>query len=164
MELVSPGIGLIFWMTLSFAILLWILAKYAWKPIMKALNERESTIEESLNAAKLAKLEMEELKFSNEELLKQAKEERDSILRDARKIKDNIIEEAKNKAKDESKKIVELARESINYEKMAAITELKNQIGNLSIEIAEKLLKEELSGTDKQKDFIKKLIDEVSFN
>lgn len=164
MELVSPGIGLIFWMTLSFAILLWILAKYAWKPIMKALHERESSIEESLNAAKIAKKEMEELKFSNEELLKQAKEERDSILRDARKIKENIIEEAKNKAKEEGKKIVELAKESINYEKMAAITELKNQIGNLSIEIAEKLIREELSGKDKQKDFIKKLIDEVSFN
>ena len=164
MELVNPGIGLIFWMTISFALLLWILAKYAWKPIMKALSERESSIEEALSSAKIAKEEMEQLKFSNEELLKEAKEERDSLLKDARKIKENIIEEAKIKAKEEAEKIVELAKESIQFEKMAAITELKNQLGSLSIEIAEKILKEELSGTEKQKELIKRLIGEVNFN
>lgn len=164
MELVSPGIGPIFWMTISFGILLWILAKYAWKPIMKALNERETSIDEALNAAKTAKQEMEQLKFSNEELLKEAKEERDSLLKDARKIKENIIEEAKIKAKEEAEKIVELAKDSIQFEKMAAITELKNQLGSLSIEIAEKILKEELSGTEKQKELIKRLIGEVNFN
>ncbi len=164
MELVNPGIGLIFWMTLSFAILIWILAKYAWKPIIKALSERETTIDEALNAAKIAKEEMEKLKFSNEQLLKEAKEERDNILREARKIKDNIIEEAKLKAKEEGKKIVENAKESIQFEKMAAVTELKNQLGKLSIEIAEKLLKEELSGTLKQKKLIKRLINEINFN
>jgi len=164
MELVNPGIGPIFWMTLSFALLLWILAKFAWKPIMKALSERESSIEEALNAAKTAKEEMEQLKFSNEELLREAKEERDEILKGARKIKENIIDEAKDKAKVEAEKIVESAKESIQYEKLAALTELKNQLGSLSIEIAEKILKEELSGTEKQKDLIRKLIDDVNFN
>ncbi len=164
MELVNPGIGLIFWMTISFAILLWILAKFAWKPIMNALSERELSIEEALNAAKTAKEEMEALKFSNEQLLKEAKDERDDILKSARKIKETIIEEAKGKAKDEAEKIVEAAKDSIQHEKMAAITELKNQLGSLSIEIAEKILKEELSGTDKQKDLIKRLIDDVNFN
>lgn len=164
MELVNPGIGLVFWMTVSFAILLWILAKYAWKPIMKALKERESSIDEALNAAKNAKKEMEELKFSNEELLKEAKEERDEILRTARQMKDTIIQEARNKAKEESRKIVDSAKDSIHYEKMAAVTELKNQIGKLSIEIAEKLLREELSGTNKQKELLNKLIDDISFN
>ena len=139
MELVSPGIGLVFWMTLSFAILLWILSKYAWKPIMKALHERESSIDEALNSAKNAKEEMEQLKFSNEQLLKEA-------------------------AKEEAEKIVEAAKDSIQYEKMAAITELKNQIGSLSIEIAEKILKEELSEKDKHNDLIRKLIDDVNFN
>lgn len=164
MELVQPGLGLIFWMTLSFSILLWILAKFAWKPIMKGLKERENTIDEALNAANKTKEEMKELKFSNEQLLKEAKEERDNILRDARHVKENIIEEAKEKANDEANRIVENAKEAIQYEKMAAITEMKNELASLSIEIAEKILKEELSATDKQKKLIDKLIKEVSDN
>lgn len=164
MELVQPGLGLIFWMTLSFSILLWILAKFAWKPIMKGLKERENTIDEALNAANKAKEEMKELKFSNEQLLKEAKEERDNILRDARHVKENIIEEAKEKANDEANRIVENAKEAIHHEKMAAITEMKNELATLSIEIAEKILKDELSGTDKQKRLIDKLIKDVSDN
>ena len=97
MELVQPGLGLIIWMTLSFAILLWLLAKFAWKPIMKGLKEREDSIDEALNAANKAKEEMKELKFSNEQLLKEAKGERDDILRDARNVKESIIEEAREK-------------------------------------------------------------------
>lgn len=164
MELVQPGLGLIFWMTLSFSILLWILAKFAWKPIMKGLKERENTIDEALNAANKAKEEMKELKFSNEQLLKEAKEERDNILRDARHVKENIIEEAREKAGEEANRIVENAKEAIQYEKMAAITEMKNELASLSIEIAEKILKEELKATDKQKKLIDKLIKEVSDN
>ena len=164
MELVQPGIGLIIWMTLAFAILLWILAKFAWKPIMKGLKEREDSIDEALNAAKKAHDEMKELKFSNEELLKEAKEERDGILSDARKVKESIIEKAKEKANEEANRIVENAKERIQYEKMAAIHDMKNQLADLSIEIAEKILREELSTKDKHKKLIERLINEVSYN
>lgn len=164
MELVQPGIGLIFWMTIAFSLLLWILAKFAWKPIMKGLKEREDTIDEALNLANKAREEMKELKFSNEQLLKEAKGDRDEILRDARKVKEAIIEEAREKANDEANRIVENAKESIQYEKMAAITEMKNELATLSIEIAEKIVREELSGKDKHKQLINKLINEVSKN
>ncbi len=164
MELVQPGIGLIFWMTIAFGLLLWILAKFAWKPIMKGLKEREDSIDEALNEANKAREEMKELKFSNEQLLKEAKEARDDILRDARKVKETIIEESKEKANEEANRIIENAKESIQYEKLAAIHEMKNQLADLSIEIAEKILKEELKTTDKQKKLIYKLIDEVGKN
>ena len=164
MELIQPGIGLIFWMTLSFAVLLYILGKFAWKPIMKMLNEREETIDKALHAADKAREEMKQLKFDNEKLLKQAKEERDAILNDARKIRDKIIEEAKVKAGEESDRIVEGARERIEDEKMAAVVDLKNQMAKLSIDIAEKILKEELSQGKKQEELINKLMKEVKFN
>ena len=164
MELVQPGLGLIFWMTLSFAIVIWILGKYAWRPIMKSLKEREDSIDEALHAADKAREEMKQLQVDNEKLLQQAKEERDAILREARKVKDKIIEDARVKANEESNRIVENARERIENEKMAAMTDLKNQIANLSIEIAEKILKEELSDEKKQKDYLRKLINEVHFN
>lgn len=164
MELVSPGIGLLFWMTISFGILLFILKKFAWKPILKSLHDRENSIEEALNAANKAHEEMKQLQFDNEELLKQAKEERDGILRDARKIKETIIEDSKIKANEEANRIIESAKETIKNEKLAAITDLKNQLAILSIEIAEKILKEELSEDKKQKEYMQKLIDEVKFN
>ena len=164
MELVQPGIGLIIWMTLSFAVVLWVLAKFAWKPIMKALHERETTIDNALNAANKAKEEMKDLKFSNEQLLKEAKEERDAILRAGRKVRDSIIDEAKIKANAEADRIVESAKERIENEKMAATTDLKNQLASLSIEIAEKILKKELSDDNKQKEFIDNLIKDISFN
>lgn len=164
MELVQPGLGLIIWMTVAFSLLLWILAKFAWKPIMKGLREREDTIAEALNAANKAHEEMKELKFSNEQLLKEAKEERDGILRDARHVKDSIITEAKEKAGAEANRIVEGAKETIQNEKMAAITEMKNELATLSIEIAEKILKEELATKDKHKALIDRLVNEASKN
>lgn len=164
MELVQPGIGLIFWMTIAFSLLLWILAKFAWKPIMKGLKERENTIADALNEANKAREEMKQLKFSNEQLLKEAKEERDLILRDARKVKESVIENARIKANEEANRIIENAGESINNEKLAAITDMKNQLALLSIEIAEKIIKKELEGKDKHKEFIQRLIDEVKVN
>lgn len=164
MELISPGIGLIFWMTLSFGIVLFVLAKFAWKPIMKSLKEREATIDDALNEANKAREEMKSLHFDNEKLLKEAKEERDAILNDARKIRDSIIEKSKIKANEEANRIIESAKETIQNEKMAAITDLKNQLASLSIDIAEKILREELSDGKKQKEYIKKLMDEVNFN
>ncbi len=164
MELVSPGLGLIFWMTLSFAILLWILGKFAWKPIIKSLKERENSIDEALHAADKAREEMKKLKFDNEQLLNEAKEERDEILKAARKVRDKIIDEAREKANNVANRIVENAKERIENEKMAAMTELKNQLASLSIEIAEKILQHELSDTKKQEAYVRKLVDEIHFN
>ncbi|NVO21282.1 MAG: F0F1 ATP synthase subunit B [Bacteroidetes bacterium] len=164
MELVKVDIGLLFWMTLTFGILLFILGKYAWKPIMKMLHEREESIDKALNAAEDAKKEMLKLKAGNEQLLLEAKEERDALLRDARKVKESIIEEARAKANEEANRIIENARESIQYEKLAAINDLKNQIASISIEIAEKLLGQELSNKEKQKELTEKLLKEVKIN
>ena len=164
MELVTPGIGLLFWMTLSFGLLLFVLGKYAWKPIMKAIHEREDSIETALNAAEKAREDMQALKSDNELLLKQAKEERDAMLRDARKMKDGILEEARSKANDEGRRIIESARDSIQFEKMAALTELKNQIAVLSIEIAEKVIEQELADKGKQQQFTEKLIDKIKLS
>ena len=164
MELINPGIGLIVWMTLAFAAILFILGKYAWRPIMTALKERESTIHDALNSAEKAKEEMLKLKFSNEELLQEAKNERDAILATARKIKESIIDEAKQKASEEANRIIVSAKESIENEKMAAITELKNQLAEFSLEVAGKILKRELSDPEKQEEYSKELMKDVKFN
>jgi F-type H+-transporting ATPase subunit b len=164
MELVSPGLGLLFWMTIAFAALLFILGKYAWKPVMKAISDREDRIDGALHEADKAREEMKQLKSGHDELLKRAKEERDEILREARILKDTIIEEARQKAAEEANRIIENAKENIQFEKMAAITDLKNQLAQLSIQIAERLIREELSKSEKQKDLMNKLIDEVKFN
>lgn len=164
MELVQPGLGLIFWMTISFSILIFILAKFAWKPIMKGLKEREDSIDQALHAADKAREEMKELQFSNEQLLKEAKEERDNILRDARHVKENIIEEARVKANEEAIRIIENAKESIQFEKLAAIHDMKNQLADLSIEIAEKILRQELSDKSKHNQLIERLLNEIKEN
>lgn len=164
MEIVSPGIGLILWMTVSFAALVFILRRYAWKPILKSLHDREDTIDEALNQANMAREEMKNLKSDNEKLLKEAQEERAGMLRDARKVKESIIEEAKTKANEEANNIVENAKERIENEKMAAMTDLKNQIASISIEVAEKVLERELSAENKQEAYLKKLIENTKFN
>ena len=164
MELVKPELGLVFWMLLAFLLLLFLLRKFAWVPILNMLHQREESIDEALNAANKAREEMQQLQFSNEQLLHQAKEERDAILREARKIKDGIIEESKLKAKEEAQRIVDAAKESIQYEKLSAITELKNQIALLSIEIAEKVLVHELSEPEKQKALIHQLMKDIKLN
>ena len=138
--LITPGLGVIFWMVVSFAILVFILLKFGWPIILKTLNERESAINDALLAADKAKEEMQQLKASNEDLLREAKLERDEMLRNARLTSEKIIEDSKIKATEEADRIVEMARQSIEYEKMEALHELKNQMANLSIEIAEKLL------------------------
>lgn len=164
MELVTPGIGLIFWMTLSFLFLVLLLGKYAWKPIMKMLKERETKIDEALHEAEKAREEMKHLKFSNEELLKEAKEERDALLRNAREIREKIIEDGREKANEEANRIVESAKERIHFEKMQALTDLKNQIATLSVEIAEKLIQQELHKDENQDKLIAKFLDDVNFN
>jgi len=164
MELVNPGIGLIFWMTLAFGAVLWILAKYAWKPILKSLKDREDSIDQALHEADKARQEMKLLKFSNEELLAEAKEERDKLLKQAREIKEKLIEDARLRANEESNRIIESAREAIQNEKMAAMIDLKNQIAKLSIEIAEKILERELDDNVKQKDYVDQLIKKADLN
>jgi len=154
MELVTPEIGLIFWTTIVFLLLLIVLKKYAWQPILAAVDERNKSIEDALKAADKAKKEMLALNTDNERILTEAKKERDALLKEGREIKDNIIAEAKDKAKIESDKILITAKEQINNEKMKAITELKNQVAEMSIDIAEKILKSELSDKNKQKELI----------
>jgi F-type H+-transporting ATPase subunit b len=164
MELVTPGIGLIFWTTLVFLIVLFLLKKMAWGPILTTLKEREDAIENALLAAENAQEEIEKLKVYNDSVLKEAKAERDNILKAGRDAKDLIISEAKERATKEAEEIIAAAREAIQNEKMAAITELKNQVATLSIEIAEKIIKEQLADDQKQKELIKNMIDGITLN
>ena len=154
MELVTPEIGLIFWTIIVFSLLLIILKKYAWKPILTAVDERNKSIEDALKAADKAKEEILSLNTDNERILIEAKKERDVLLKEGREIKESVINEAKNKAKLEADKILTTAKEQINNEKMKAITELKNQVAEMSIDIAEKILKSELTDKNKQKELI----------
>jgi F-type H+-transporting ATPase subunit b len=162
--LTTPGIGLIFWTTIVFLLLVFILGKYAWKPILNAVKTRELGIEEALSSAEKAKKEMQELKAGNEKILNEARAERDALLKEARDMKDAIVNEAKTKATKEGERIMAAAREQITNEKNAAITELKNQVASLSIEIAEKILRSELSSDDKQKALVNNLMKDVNLN
>ena len=164
MELIKPGIGLIFWMTISFVAVLFILGKFAWPMILKALKEREESIANALNSARKAKEEMAALTADNEKLILKARAERDQLLKEARDTRDSIVAEARNKAQAEANKIMAQTRESINNEKMAALTELKNQVASMSIEIAEKILRHELSIDEKQKTLMENLIKDISVN
>ena len=164
MQLVTPGIGLIFWMLVSFSLVMLILKAFAWTPIMKGIHQREETIEKALEAANEAKKEMLLLKAGNEQLLREAKDERDALMRDARKMKEAILDEARSKASEESARIVENARENIQFEKMAAINDLKHQIAAISIEIAEKLVGKELENIQQQHQLTEKLLKEVKIN
>jgi F-type H+-transporting ATPase subunit b len=164
MELVKPEFGLVFWMTVSFLIVVFILRKFAWGPILSSLKERETSIEDALNAAKKAKDEVANMKAENEQLLKQARNERDMMLKEARDTKDAIVNEARAKAQTEADRMIASAREAIQNEKMAAITELKNQVATLSIEIAEKVIRQQLASDDKQKALVNDLLKDVKLN
>lgn len=162
--LVSPGLGVIFWMLISFGILAFILMKWGWPVILKALKDREKAINDQLNAAEQVKKEMAALKSDNERLLNEAKVQRDEILRNARMVGEQLIEDARAKATVEADRIVENARENINYEKLKAMHDLKNQIGTLSIEIAEKLMRAELENKDKANMFVSRELDKAHLN
>ena len=164
MELVRPDLGLVFWMVVSFSIVLFILGKYAWPAILNGLKEREQTIADALAQAEKAREEMKNLTAKNEELIRQAKDERDALLKSAKDVHDKIINEAKEKAQVEAAAVIASAKEKINNEKMAAITELKNEIANLSIEISEKVLAQELADKAKQKALVENLVKEIKFS
>ena len=156
------SIGLFFWQTIIFILLIFLLKKYAWKPILDAVNEREEGIKNALLSAEKAKDEMASLQSDNEETLKKARAERDSLLKEAREIKQQLIDDAKNEAQSEAKKIISQAQETIQNEKKAAISDLKNQVATLSIDIAEKVLKEKLSDDKTQMNLVKDLVKDVT--
>lgn len=163
-SLIEPGVGLIFWTTITFLLLVILLGKFAWKPILGAIKTREKGIEDALASAERALNDMRELKAANEIILTQARTERDSMLKEARETKDSIIAEAKQKASAEADRILTSAREQITNEKNAAVAELKNQVATLSIEIAEKILRSELSNDEKQKALVSSLMNDVNLN
>ncbi len=162
--LLEPGIGLIFWTSLTFLLLLLLLGKFAWKPILNAIKSREEGIEKALGAAERALNDMRELKSNNEKMLAEARNERDALMKEAREVKESIISEAKTKAQKDADRIMSSAREQIINEKNAAVSELKNQVASLSIEIAEKILRSELSTDEKQKALVNNLMKDVNLN
>ena len=164
MKLLTPELGLLVWTLLAFLVVFFILAKFAWPAIIKGLRERENTIANSLETAERVKAEMAQMKSENEQLLAKAREERAQLLKEARETKDKIINEAKEQAKAETAKIVSEAQTAINAQKMAALTEVKNQVGKLVVEVSEKVLRRELDNKDAQEAHIKGLVDEVKLN
>lgn len=162
--LVKPEIGLVFWTTVAFLILVFVLGKFAWKPIMKAINEREQGIADSIATAEKVKLEMAQLKSDNEALLAKANEERAAMLKEAKEIKDKMINDAKEEAKAQASKIIAEANASINNQKNAAMIDLKNQVGKLVIEVSEKILRKELADKAAQESYIKDLANDVKLN
>ena len=164
MELVTPGLGLLFWMILSFGIVLYLLKKFAWKPILKALNDREENIQKALDSADLAREKMEQLKADNEIIMQEAREERDYLLKEAREAKEKLIMDAKEQAKIEAQKIVDAARVKIKNEKAAAIEDIKNQVASLSIDMTERILKQKLEDAKQQKELVNKLLDDIDLN
>jgi len=164
MDLVTPGFGLIFWTSVVFIILLVLLKRMAWTPILNNVDTRNKSIEDALEAAKNARDEMSNLKADNDRILKEARAERDEMLKEARELKANIISEAKNAAKDEADKMIASAKVVIENEKAGAISELKNTVGALSVDIAEKVLRAELKDVDKQNAFIADMLKDIKLN
>lgn len=164
MQLLTPSFGLLLWTLLAFLIVFFILKKFAWPAIIGGLKKREETIAESLATAEKVKAEMAQMKSENEELLATAREERGKLLKEARETKDKIISEAKEQAKLEANKILMETQAAINAQKMAAITEVKNQVGKLVIEVSEKVLRKELGNKEAQEAHIKGLVNEVKMN
>ena len=162
--LVSPDPGLLIWSTVAFLLLFFLLSKYAWKPIVKALDERERSIEDALAKAEMAKEEMAKLTSENEQLLKQARIERDAILKEAKELKDQIVSDAKTSAQTEGAKMIEKARQEIDNQKIAAMAEVKSQVATLSIQIAEKVLRKQFEDQTKQDALVSDLLKEVKLN
>ena len=164
MELIKPAIGLIFWMCVTFSILVFILSKFAWKPILAMIKEREQTIENSLNQATLAREEMSKLVAKNEELLNQAKEERNQILHDAKEAAEKVKNDIVARAQKEAEEKIQMAFREIEIQKKAAIVEVKNSVGLMALEIAEKVIRKELKSSNEQIEYVNKLAKESNLN
>ena len=164
MDLLTPGVGLIFWQVVVFLLLVLILGKMAWRPILRSIKEREQTIQEALDTAEKARHEMAQLKSDNEKLLHEARDERERILREAREISNRIREEAEHEAKKQAEKIIEDARAAINIEKQAAMKEVRVQVAMFSLEVAEKLMRKNLSGDKAQKELVEAYVKDLKIN
>ncbi|MFA9206055.1 MAG: ATP synthase F0 subunit B [Sediminibacterium sp.] len=162
--LVLPDIGLVFWNTVAFLGLLVVLGKFAWKPMLKAISDREKGIEDSLAKADKMKADLTAMQNENETLLAKAREERATLIKEAKEASEKMIAEAKDKAKSEYERIVADAQVAINQQKNAALTEVKNQVGSLVVEVAEKVLRRELANKAEQETYIKQLADGVKLN
>lgn len=164
MDLVTPGFGLVFWTAITFLILLFILKKFAWKPILGAVSSREESIKDALAAAEAARREMENLQADNERILQEARAEREAMMKDARDMKNKMIADAKEEAKLTADKMIAQAQEAIQSEKKAAIAELKGQVASLSLEIAEKVVKQELSNKGQQEKLVEEMLGKATLN
>lgn len=164
MDLLTPELGLFFWTLVAFIIVFLILRKFAWGPILSSLGEREKGIADSIATAERVKAEMSQLKSENEKLMAQAREERSIMLKEAKEMKDRIVNEAKSQAKEEANKIITDAQHQIQQQKMAALTEVKNEIGNLAVEVAGKILRKELSAAQGQEAYMQLLSEDIKLN
>ncbi len=164
MDLITPDFGLFFWQTIVFLVLLLLMAKFAWKPILTSVRNREESINDALASAEKARKEMQNLKSDNEQLLKEARAERDAILKEARELKEKTIASATEEAKAKADKVVADAKKSIELEKQSAMAELKNQVAELSVEIAEKIVRKELSSKNEQHQMIEKMLGDAKLN
>ena len=164
MDLLLPHLGLIVWTILAFVIVLLILKKFAWKPILKGLSDRETNIAQSIATAEKVKLEMAQLKSENETLLAAAREERAQMLKEAKVVREKMINDARDEAKVQASKIITDAYASINNQKMAAMVDLKNHVGKLVIDVSEKILRRELANKSEQESYIRQLSDEIKLN
>lgn len=164
MDLITPEFGLFVWQTVVFLILIFLMAKFAWKPILGAVRQREESINDALASAEKARKEMQNLQADNEKLLQEARVERDAILKEAREIKEKVISDAAGEAQAKADKIVAQAQVTIQNEKNAAVAEIKNQVAELSIQIAEKVVRRELSSKEKQERLVEEMLDDVTLN
>ncbi len=162
--LLTPALGTVIWASIAFLVVLFVLRRFAWGPILAALDEREQSIAGALNEADKVRKEMAELAASNENELKEARAERDRMMREAREMADSLVADAKNKAREAADKEVASAKDAIAIERKAAVAELKAEVGNLSLDIAERLLREKLESSDEQKALVNRLIDESPLN
>lgn len=164
MELVKPGLGLIFWMTITFSIVLFLLSKFAWKPILNSIREREDSINNALNAAEDARMQMSALQADNEKLLNQARAERELMLKEAQEMKDNIIAQAKKTADEEAQKLIVKANASIESAKLKAINELKTEVAVLTVDLAEKVLRKKMEDRSQQEAFVNENLKSITLN
>ncbi len=164
MDLVTPSFGLLFWTGITFCLLLLVLAKFVWKPVLSAVNARSQKIDEALLEAEKARQEMKSLHAENERILKEARAERDAILKEAKEAGARMIEEARDKSKIEGQKLIESAKLAINSERNSAIADMKAQIATFSVDIAESLVKESLVSDDKQKALASKMVEDIKLN
>ncbi|MFN9519985.1 MAG: F0F1 ATP synthase subunit B [Bacteroidota bacterium] len=164
MELIKPGLGLLFWMTVTFSIVLWLLSKFAWKPILKSIREREDSINSALNAADDARKQMDALKSDNEKLLAEARKERDRMLKEAAELKDSIIAQAKKSAEEEARRMISNANDAIEKAKIAAMNQLKSEVAELTVTLAEKILRKKMEDRSQQEAFVNENLKTITLN